>query len=100
MQTSNIPGLIHRSSRPKHRSSDTPTVNSEGPVVVVGDQPAAAGHGVGNGIHRRAKSDAADAHLLAKIVRLSRACHRRIAGDCEITEHVKIATRAPQTMIW
>jgi hypothetical protein len=48
----------------------------------------------------RAKSDAADAHLLAEIVRLDRAHHRRIAGDSEIAEHVKIATRAHQTMIW
>ena len=28
-----------------------------------------------------AKSDAADAHLLAEIVRLDRAHHRRVAGD-------------------
>ena len=47
-----------------------------------------------------AKSDAADAHLLAEIVRLDRAHHRRIAGDSEIAEHVKIAARAHQTMIW
>src|SRR5207344_3002085 len=47
-----------------------------------------------------AKSDAADAHLLAEIVRLDRAHHRPIAGDTEIAEHVKIATRAYQTMIW
>ena len=47
-----------------------------------------------------AKSDAADAHLLAEIVRLDRAHHRRVAGDSEIAEHVKIATRAHQTMIW
>jgi transposase len=47
-----------------------------------------------------AKSDAADACLLAEIVRLDRAHHRRIAGDSEIAEHVKIATRAHQTMIW
>jgi hypothetical protein len=26
--------------------------------------------------------------------------HRRIAGDSAITEHVKIAARAHQTMIW
>ena len=44
-----------------------------------------------------AKSDAADAHLLAEIVRLDRAHHRRIAGDSEIAEHVKIATRAHQS---
>jgi transposase len=47
-----------------------------------------------------AKSDAADAHLLAEIIRLDRAHHRRIAGDSEIAEHVKIAARAHQTMIW
>src|ERR671912_614010 len=47
-----------------------------------------------------AKSDAADAHLLAEIVRLDRAHHRPIAGDSEVAEHVKIATRAHQTMIW
>ena len=47
-----------------------------------------------------AKSDAADAHLLAEIIRLDRAHHRRIAGDSEIAEHIKIAARAHQTMIW
>jgi Transposase/Transposase IS116/IS110/IS902 family len=47
-----------------------------------------------------ANSDAPDAHLLAEIVRLDRAHHRRIAGDSEIAEHVKIATRAHQSMIW
>jgi transposase len=47
-----------------------------------------------------AKSDAADAHLLAEIVRLDRAHHRPVAGDSEVAEHVKIATRAHQTMIW
>jgi hypothetical protein len=47
-----------------------------------------------------AKSDAADAHQLAEIVRLDRAHRRPIAGDAEIAEHVKIATRAHQTMIW
>jgi hypothetical protein len=46
-----------------------------------------------------AKSDPGDAHLLAEIVRLDRAHHRRIAGDSEIAEHVKVATRAHQTMI-
>jgi transposase len=47
-----------------------------------------------------AKSDPADAHLLAEIVRLDRAHHRPVAGDSEIAEHVKVATRAHQTMIW
>jgi hypothetical protein len=47
-----------------------------------------------------AKSDPADAHLLAEIVRLDRAHHRPIAGDSAIAEHVKVAARAHQTMIW
>jgi hypothetical protein len=37
---------------------------------------------------------------LAEIVRLDRAHHRRIAGDSEIAEHLKIAARAHQSMIW
>ena len=36
-----------------------------------------------------AKSDPADAHVLAEIVRLDRAHHRRLAGDSEIAEQVK-----------
>ena len=47
-----------------------------------------------------AKSDPGDAHLLAEIVRLDRGHHRLIAGDSEIAEHVKVAARAHQTMIW
>ncbi|HEY5940662.1 MAG TPA: IS110 family transposase [Gemmatimonadales bacterium] len=47
-----------------------------------------------------AKSDPADAHLLAEMVRLDRAHHRPIAGDSEIAEHVRVAARAHQTMIW
>ncbi|MGH3339489.1 MAG: IS110 family transposase, partial [Propionibacteriaceae bacterium] len=47
-----------------------------------------------------AKSDPADAHLLAEIVRQDRAHHRPVAGDSEIAEHVKVAARAHQTMIW
>jgi hypothetical protein len=47
-----------------------------------------------------AKSDPADAHLLAEIVRLDRAHHRPVAGDSELAEHVKVAARAHQTMIW
>jgi hypothetical protein len=42
---------------------------------------------------------AADAHLLAEIVRLDRAHHRPVAGDSDLAEHVKVATRAHQTMI-
>ena len=47
-----------------------------------------------------AKSDAADAHLLAEIVRLDRAHHRPIAGDSEIAEQSRSLARAHQTMIW
>ena len=47
-----------------------------------------------------AKSDPGDAHVLAEIVRLDRDHHRPIAGDSAIAEHVKIAARAHQTMIW
>ena len=47
-----------------------------------------------------AKSDPGDAHLLAEIVRLDRAHHRAVAGDSELAEHVKVAARAHQTMIW
>src|SRR5918999_185233 len=47
-----------------------------------------------------AKSDPGDAHVLAEIVRVDRAHHRPMAGDSEIAEHVKVAARAHQTMIW
>src|SRR5829696_2466018 len=47
-----------------------------------------------------AKSDAADAHVLAEIVRLDRSHHRPVAGDSEIAEHIKVAARAHQSLIW
>ena len=47
-----------------------------------------------------AKSDAADAHLLAEIVRLDRAHHRPVAADSDQVEAVKLAARTHQTMIW
>jgi hypothetical protein len=47
-----------------------------------------------------AKSDAADAHLLAEIVRLDREHHRPIAGDSPAAEAIKLVARAHQTMIW
>jgi transposase len=47
-----------------------------------------------------AKSDAADAHLLAEIVRLDRAHHRPIAGDSPLAEAVKLTARAHQSLIW
>lgn len=47
-----------------------------------------------------AKSDTADAHLLAEIVRLDRAHHRPVAGDSATGEAVKVSARAHQSMIW
>jgi len=47
-----------------------------------------------------AKSDAADAHVLAEIVRLDRAHHRQIAGDSAAVEALKLVTRAHQSLIW
>ena len=47
-----------------------------------------------------AKSDAADAHVLAELVRLDRAAHRPIAGDSDLAEAIKLVARAHQTLIW
>ena len=47
-----------------------------------------------------AKSDAADAHILAEIVRLDRAHHRPVAGDSALAEAVKLAARTHQSLIW
>jgi transposase len=47
-----------------------------------------------------AKSDPADAHVLAELVRLDRAHHRPVAGDSAVAEHVKVLARTHQTLIW
>jgi transposase len=47
-----------------------------------------------------AKSDAADAHLLAEIVRLDRAHHRPVAGDSDEGEAIKLTARTHQSLIW
>ena len=47
-----------------------------------------------------AKSDAADAHLLAEIVRLDRAHHRPVAGDSVEAEAIKLTARTHQSLIW
>ncbi|MDQ1736472.1 MAG: hypothetical protein QOH56_2723 [Pseudonocardiales bacterium] len=47
-----------------------------------------------------AKSDAADAHRLAEIVRVGRVHHRPVAADSEIGEAIKLVARSHQTMIW
>jgi transposase len=47
-----------------------------------------------------AKSDAADAHLLAEIVRVDRAHHRPVAGNSPQADAVKLVARAHQSLIW
>lgn len=47
-----------------------------------------------------AKSDRGDAHVLAEIVRLDRAHHRRIAGDSDLSEAIKVLARSHQNLIW
>jgi transposase len=47
-----------------------------------------------------AKSDAADAHLLAEIVRVDRAYHRPLAGDTAAGEAIKLTARAHQSLVW
>ena len=47
-----------------------------------------------------AKSDAADAHVLAEIVRIDHAHHRPVAGDSTQAEAMKLVARTHQTLIW
>jgi transposase len=47
-----------------------------------------------------AKSDAADARLLADLVRTDRHNHRPIAGDSGQAEAIKVLARAHQNLIW
>jgi transposase len=47
-----------------------------------------------------AKSDAGDAKALADLVRTDRRNHRRMAGDSELAEAVKILARTHQSLIW
>ncbi len=47
-----------------------------------------------------AKSDAADAHLLAEIVRLDRVHHLPVAQDTDQGEAIKLTARAHQSLIW
>ncbi|HZM74855.1 MAG TPA: IS110 family transposase [Candidatus Limnocylindrales bacterium] len=47
-----------------------------------------------------AKSDPADAHVLADMVRTKHARLRPVAGDSELAEAVKVLTRAHKTLIW
>jgi transposase len=47
-----------------------------------------------------AKSDPGDAHVLAELVRLDRGHHRQVAGDSALADHIKVAARAHQSMVW
>ena len=47
-----------------------------------------------------AKSDPGDAKVLADLVRTDRHLHRRVAGDTEFAEAVKVLARAHQGLIW
>jgi transposase len=48
----------------------------------------------------RAKSDRADAKVLADLVRTDRHNHRQVAGDSSLVEAVKVLARAHQNLIW
>lgn len=47
-----------------------------------------------------AKSDPGDAKVLADIVRTDRHNHRRVAGDTDLAEAVKVLARAHQSFVW
>jgi len=47
-----------------------------------------------------AKSDPADAHLLADMVRTDHHQLRVVAGDSQLAEAVKVVTRTHKTLIW
>lgn len=47
-----------------------------------------------------AKSDAADAHMLADMVRTDGHQLRPVAGDSDLAEGLKVVTRAHKTLIW
>ena len=47
-----------------------------------------------------AKSDPADAHVLADMIRTDHTQLRPIAGDSELAEAVKVLTRTHKTLIW
>ncbi len=48
----------------------------------------------------RAKSDPADAKLLADLVRTDHHNHRPIAGDSELAQAVHVMARAHQNLVW
>ena len=64
------------------------------------DQPDVGGPVSRASLHLGAKSDAADAHLLAEIVRVDRAHHRPLAGDTAEGDAIKLTARAHQSLVW
>jgi transposase len=47
-----------------------------------------------------AKSDSGDAAVLAELARTDRHHHRRVAGDSDLAEAIKVLARAHQSLIW
>ena len=47
-----------------------------------------------------AKSDPGDAAVLAELARTDRHHHRRVAGDSDLAEAIKVLSRAHQNLIW
>lgn len=47
-----------------------------------------------------AKSDPGDAATLAELARTDRHYHRRIAGDSDLAEAIKVLARAHQSLVW
>ena len=47
-----------------------------------------------------AKSDGADAKVLADLVRTDRHNHRRVAADSDLAEAIKVTARSHQNLIW
>lgn len=62
--------------------------------------PLAAFHYRKRHVLSGAKSDAADAKMLAELVRTDRHNHRQVAGDSGAAQGVKILARAHQNLIW
>jgi transposase len=47
-----------------------------------------------------AKSDPGDAKVLADLIRTDRHLHRKVAGDSELADAVKVLARAHQSLVW
>ena len=67
---------------------------------VYGINPKAVSRYRDRHISSGAKSDAGDAKVLADLVRTDRHLHRRVAGDSELAEAIKVLARAHQRLVW